>query len=176
MKGVPPACQCSVLCSLTWPSSYTQSGAVYVTYRIRSLRMCPSSFRSVYLMAYGRSKARLCSPEKPSPLIPPHSSTTLIFLFRHSFIEFSTVPSLLAASSLECLQFVGHPMQVACVPLISFPLLLEFQYPVLPGVEHPDSTSFLSYGVSRACVRASFTILSLGSFSTYTPRLKGASP
>ena len=104
--------------------------------------------------------ARLCGPENPLPLIPPHFSTTLISLFQHRFIQFSIVSSLLSASSLECLLFVGRPMQVACVPLISFPFLLQFQYPVLPGVEHPDGTSFLLYGVSRAWDCASFTILS----------------
>ena len=58
-------------------------GAIYVTDRTGALQMFTSSFRTVYLMAYDFSKARLCSPDNRPPLIRPHSSTTLNTLFYH---------------------------------------------------------------------------------------------
>lgn len=115
-------------------------GAVYVTDRTGALRMCSSSFRTVYLMAYGFSKARLCSPDNRPPLIPPHSPTNLNPLFYHIFIRLLQLvpPFHSLSSSTECLL---HPIQDPCIPLMGLSLLPRVPIPISPRTSRQNVLS-----------------------------------
>jgi hypothetical protein len=143
--------------------------------------MRPSSFRH-RLMAYDRSKARLCDPDNRLSSILPHSlAPTLQILGSPCSVTVSssslprlTIPFSLSTSSLECLLFVGHPIQVACVPLMKISLLPRVPIPSSPRGRTSGQDLPLIRSLSGVGPCVFHNAITLYPFSTYTHRPKGA--